>query len=169
MYNILIMAQDNSFDIVSKANLTEVDNAVQMSLKEILNRFDFKGTKTEMHRTEEKLTVISDDEYKLKSVLEILQGKLVKRGISLKFLDYGKIEQALGGTARQEITIKQGIPQEQAKEINKRIKDWGLKVQTQIQGDQIRVSAKKIDDLQAVIQGLKKANLPIELQFVNMR
>ena len=163
------MAQDNSFDIVSKANLTEVDNAVQMSLKEILNRFDFKGTKTEMHRTEEKLTVISDDEYKLKSVLEILQGKLVKRGISLKFLDYGKIEQALGGTARQEITIKQGIPQEQAKEINKRIKDWGLKVQTQIQGDQIRVSAKKIDDLQAVIQGLKKANLPIELQFVNMR
>lgn len=163
------MAQDNSFDIVSKVNLTEVDNAVQMSLKEILNRFDFKGTKTEMKRADDKLTVISDDDYKLKSVLEILQGKLVKRGVSLKFLEYGKTEQALGGTARQEITIKQGITQEQAKEINKKIKDWGLKVQTQIQGDQIRVSAKKIDDLQAVIQGLRGANLPIELQFVNMR
>lgn len=163
------MAQDNSFDIVSKVNLTEVDNAMQMSLKEILNRFDFKGTKTEMKRLEDKLTIISDDDYKLKSVIEILQGKLVKRGVSLKFLEYGKTEQALGGTARQEITIKQGIPQEQAKEINKKIKDWGLKVQTQIQGDQIRVSAKKIDDLQAVIQGLRGANLPIEFQFVNMR
>jgi len=163
------MAQNNSFDIVSKVNLTEVDNAIQMSMKEILNRFDFKGTKTEMKRLDDKMTVISDDDYKLKAVIEILQGKLVKRGVSLKFLDYGKTEQALGGTARQEITIKQGIPQEQAKEINKKIKEWGLKVQTQIQGDQIRVTAKKIDDLQAVIQGLKKANLPIELQFINYR
>ncbi|MBI5700827.1 YajQ family cyclic di-GMP-binding protein [Candidatus Saganbacteria bacterium] len=163
------MAQDNSFDIVSKINMTEVDNATQMAMKEIINRFDFKGTKTEMKRAEEKLTVISDDEYKLKSVVDILQGKLVKRGVSLKFLEYGKVDQALGGTAKEEITIKQGISQDQAKDINKRIKEWGLKVQTQIQGDQIRVSAKKIDDLQAVIQGLRKANLPIELQFVNMR
>ncbi len=168
LYNS-IMAQDNSFDIVSKANLAEVDNAIQMSMKEILTRFDFKGTKTEMKRDNDKLIVISDDEFKLKSVVEILKQKLVKRGISLKFLDYGKIEQALGGTARQEINIKQGIPQEQAKEINKRIKDMGLKIQTQIQGDQIRVSGKKLDDLQAVIQGLKKANLPIELQFINYR
>jgi len=164
------MAQDNSFDIVSKANLAEVDNSIQMSLKEILNRFDFKGTKTEIRREEEeKIVVISDDEYKLKSVVEILQGKLVKRGISLKFLEHGKIEQSLGGTARQEIKIKQGIPQEQAKEINRLIKDAKLKVQSQIQGDQLRVSAKKIDDLQAVIALLKKASLPIELQFVNYR
>lgn len=163
------MAQDNSFDITSKVNFAEVDNAVQMSLKEIFNRFDFKGTKTEIKRENDNLAIISDDEYKLKSVVEIFCGKLVKRGVSLKFLEYGKIEQGLGGVARQEIKIKQGISQEQAKEINKMIKDSKLKVQSQIQGDQIRVSAKKIDDLQLVIQLIKKANLPIELQFVNYR
>jgi hypothetical protein len=163
------MAQDNSFDIVSKVNLAEVDNATSMSMKEILNRFDFKGTKTEMNRVEDKLTITSDDEFRLKSVIEILSLKLVKRGISLKFLERGKVEQALGGTAREEIKIKQGIEQEQAKAINKLIKDMGVKVQTQIQGDQIRVSAKKLDDLQIVIQNLKKANLPIELQFINYR
>lgn len=163
------MAADHSFDIVSKVNLTEFDNAIQMSLKEILNRFDFKGTKTEIKRETDKLVIISDDDYKLKSVIEILSGKLVKRGISLKFLEFGKVEQALGGTVRQEVKIKQGIQQEQAKEINKKIKESGLKVQTQIQGDQIRVVAKKIDELQAVMQFLKKSNLPIELQFVNYR
>lgn len=163
------MATDHSFDIVSKVNLTEFDNAIQMSLKEILNRFDFKGTKTEINRETDKLVIISDDDYKLKAVIEILSGKLVKRGISLKFLEHGKVDQALGGTVRQEIKIKQGIPQDQAKEINKKIKESGLKVQTQIQGDQIRATAKKIDDLQAVIQFLKKSSLPIELQFVNYR
>ncbi|OGC18570.1 YajQ family cyclic di-GMP-binding protein [candidate division WOR-1 bacterium RIFOXYB2_FULL_37_13] len=163
------MAQDHSFDITSQANLTEVDNAIQMSMKEILNRFDFKGSKSDLQRAEAIITIISDDDYKLKSVIDILQGKLVKRGISLKFLDYGKIEQALGGTIRQEIKIKQGIEQEQAKEINKTIKEMKLKVQSQIQGDQLRVSAKKIDDLQAVMQKLKQVNFPIELQFVNYR
>ena len=164
------MPQDHSFDIVSKPNIAEMDNAIQMSLKEILNRFDFKGTKSEIKREgEEKLVLVSDDDFKLKNVINILHEKLVKRGISLKFLDYGSIEHALQGTVRQEAKIKIGIPQEQAKEINKKIKDMKLKVQSTIQGDQIRVTAKKIDDLQLVLQNLKKANLPIELQFVNYR
>jgi len=163
------MAQDHSFDITSKPNLAEVENAIQMALKEILNRFDFKGTKTEIKKEPDKITITSDDDYKLKSVIEILNAKLVKRGLSLKFFEYGKIEQALGGTVRQEAKIKDGISQEQAKEINKKIKELGLKVQTQIQGDQIRVVAKKIDDLQGTIQALKGVNFPIELQFVNYR
>ena len=163
------MAQDHSFDIVSKVNLQELDNAIQMSLKEIGQRFDFKGSKTEIRHEPDKLIIISDDEFKLKSTIDILQNKMVKRGISLKALEYGKVEQALAGTVRQEAKINQGITQEQAKDINKRIKESGLKVQTQIQGDQIRVSAKKIDDLQAVITVLRKAELPIELQFVNYR
>ena len=163
------MAQDHSFDIVSKMNLQELDNAIQMSLKEIGQRFDFKGSITEIKHEKEAIVIVSDDEFKLKSVVDILQGKLVKRGISLKFLEYGKIESALGETARQEIKLKQGISQEQAKEINKKIKDTGLKVQSQIQGDQLRVFGKKLDDLQLVIQSLKKAELPIELQFVNYR
>ncbi len=163
------MAQDHSFDIASKPNMAEVENAIQMALKEILNRFDFKGTKTEIKKEPDKITITSDDDYKLKSVIEILNAKLVKRGLSLKFFEYGKIEQALGGTVRQEAKIKDGISQEQAKEINKKIKELGLKVQTQIQGDQIRVVAKKIDDLQGTIQALKGVNFPIELQFVNYR
>ncbi|OGC06896.1 YajQ family cyclic di-GMP-binding protein [candidate division WOR-1 bacterium RIFOXYD2_FULL_36_8] len=163
------MAQDHSFDITSNANLAEVDNAIQMSMKEILNRFDFKGTKSDIKRADTTITVISDDEFKLKNVIQILQNKLVKRGISLKFLDYGKTDQALQGTVRQEIKIKQGISQEQAKEINKLIKEMKLKIQSQIQGDQIRVSAGKIDDLQVVIQKLKQVNLNIELQFANYR
>lgn len=163
------MPQDHSFDIASKANLAEVDNSIQIALKEIQNRFDFKGSISNIKRENDKLIVDSDDEFKLKNVLQILQEKLTKRGISLKFLDYGKVEQALGGSVQQEIKIKQGIPQDQAKEINKKIKESGLKIQSQIQGDQIRVTAKKIDDLQAIIQFLKKTNFPIELQFTNYR
>lgn len=163
------MAQDHSFDIVSKINLQELENAVNMSLKEIGQRFDFKGSKTEIKQEPDKIILISDDEFKLKNVIDILQGKLVKRGISLKFLEYGKVEQALGGTVRQEAKLKQGIAQDLAKEINKKIKGLGLKVQSQIQGDQIRVFGKKLDDLQAVIQALRKANFTIELQFDNFR
>lgn len=163
------MAQDHSFDIVSKINLQELDNAINMSLKEIAQRFDFRGSITEIKKEEDKIILVSDDEFKLKNVIDILQGKLVKRGISLKFLEYGKVEQALGGAVKQEVKLKQGISQEQAKEINKKIKDAGLKVQTQIQGDQIRVFGKKLDDLQIVIQTLKQINLPIELQFLNYR
>lgn len=163
------MAQDHSFDIVSKPNLSEVDNAITMSLKEIGQRFDFKGSNTEIAREPDKIVVKSIDDYKVKTAVGVLQDKLVKRGVSLKFLEYGAIEQALGGTAKQELKIKQGIVQEQAKDINKRIKEMGLKVQSQIQGDQIRVFGKKLDELQVVIQNLRKANLPIELQFINYR
>jgi uncharacterized protein YajQ (UPF0234 family) len=164
------MAQDFSFDIVSKINLQEMDNAINMSMKEISQRFDFKGSVSSIKNEEnKKLIVVSDDEFKLKNVVDILQNKLVKRGISLKFLEYGKTESSLGGSVKQEITLKQGIPQEKAKQINNMIRDQKLKVQTQIQGDQIRASSKSKDDLQAVIQLLRAANLDIELQFINYR
>ena len=164
------MAQDFSFDIVSKINLQELDNAINMSVKEISQRFDFKGSVSSINNEEnKKIVVVSDDEFKLKNVIDILQGKLVKRGISLKFLDYGKIESSIGGSVKQDITLKQGIPQEKAKQINTLIKDKKLKVQPQIQGDQIRVSSKSKDELQTVMQMLRGANLDIELQFVNYR
>ena len=164
------MAQDFSFDIVSKINLQEMDNAINMSMKEISQRFDFKGSVSSINNEEnKKIIVVSDDEFKLKNVLDILQNKLVKRGISLKFLEYGKIESSLGGSVKQEITLKQGIPQEKAKQINTMIRDNKLKVQPQIQGDQIRVASKSKDELQAVMQTLRAANLDIELQFVNYR
>ncbi|MFH1825786.1 MAG: YajQ family cyclic di-GMP-binding protein [bacterium] len=163
------MAKENSFDIVSSPNFQEIDNAISMSMKEIVNRFDFKGSVSKIEKEGENLKITSDDEFKLKNVVQILQGKLVKRQVSLKFFEYAKIEESLGGAVKQIVTIKKGLPQEKAKEITKLIKASGLKVQTQIQGDQIRVSAKKIDDLQAVIQQVKAANLPIALQFVNFR
>jgi len=163
------MAKDNSFDIVSKPNLQEIDNAVNMAMKEILNRYDFKGSQSKLTLETDKIVIIADDDYKLKSVIDILHTKLAKRGVLLKFLEYGKKEEASGGTLRQEAKINQGISQDQAKEINKKIKALGLKVQTQIQGDQIRVSAKKIDDLQTAIQTLKAADFPIALQFINYR
>ena len=164
------MAQDFSFDIVSKINFQEMDNAINMSMKEISQRFDFKGSVSDIKNEDnKKIVIVSDDEFKLKNVLDILQNKLVKRGISLKFLDYGKIESSLGGSVKQEITLKQGIPQEKAKQINIMIKDKKLKVQSQIQGDQIRVISKSKDELQAVMQTLRGANLDIELQFVNYR
>lgn len=164
------MADQFSFDIVSTPNFQEIDNSINMSMREISQRFDFKGSISEIKNEENKrIVIVSEDEFKLKSVIDILQGKLIKRGISLKFFDYGKIEQATGGTVRQVMNIKAGIPQEKAKEINKMIKDKGLKVQTQIQGEQIRVSSKSKDVLQEVIQFLKTANLDIALQFTNYR
>ncbi len=164
------MPKEHSFDIVSKPNIQEVDNAINMSMKEISQRFDFKGSVSNIKKEEkDKIVIVSDDEFKLKNVVDILKGKLVKRGVSLKFLDYGKIESALSGTVKQIITIKQGINQEKAKEINKIIKSSGLKVRSQIQGDELRVFAKKIDELQAIIQTLKREDLGIELQFVNYR
>ena len=164
------MAQQFSFDIASKPNFQEIDNSINMSMREIANRFDFKGSISSVKLEENKrIVIVSDDEFKLKSVIDILQGKLIKRGISLKFFEYGKIEQATGGTVRQVINIKSGIPQEKAKEINKMIKDKGIKVQTQIQGDQIRVISKSKDTLQTVITFLRAANLDIALQFTNYR
>ncbi|MDD4178902.1 MAG: YajQ family cyclic di-GMP-binding protein [Candidatus Margulisbacteria bacterium] len=163
------MPQDHSFDIVSKPNMQEVDNAIQMAAKELANRFDFKGSISKIEKVEEKIKLVSEDEFKLKNVSTILQDKFAKRQIPIKFFEFGKVEEALGGTVKQDVTIKQGIPQDKAKEITKLIKASGLKVQAQIQGDEIRVSGKKLDDLQAVIQKIKAANLTIALSFVNYR
>ena len=163
------MAQDHSFDIVSKPNPQEIENAIQMAMKEITTRFDFKGSISKIEKEADKIKLASEDEFKLKNVVNILQDKLAKRKVPLKFFEYGKAEEALGGNVKQLVTIKQGIPQDKAKEITKLIKTSGLKVQATIQGDQIRVSAKKIDNLQAIMQKLKAANLPIVLQFVNYR
>lgn len=163
------MAKDNSFDIVSEINLQEVDNAIQQTKREIENRYDFKGSKSELKRDENKLTVTSEDEYKINSVIDILQSKLIKRNVSIKALHYGKVEAAAGGMARQHIDLVQGIDQEHAKKITKLIKESKIKVQVQIQGEQLRVSGKNRDDLQQVIQLVREANLDIPVQFVNYR
>ena len=158
-----------SFDIVSRLDMQELNNAIQQAEKEIANRFDLRGTKSEVTLDKQELVVMSDDEYKLKSVIDILQSKMVKRGISLKHLEYGKIEPAAGSTVRQRIRLRQGIDPDNAKKINTLIRDLKLKVKSQVMGDQIRVSGKSKDDLQRVIRMLKEADLPLELQFVNMR
>jgi cyclic-di-GMP-binding protein len=163
------MAAENSFDITSSIDMQELKNALNQAEKEIETRFDFKGSKTTISIEKEELVVASDDDFKLQNVLDIIHGKMSKRGISLKNLEYGKIEPAAGSTVRQRIKLKQGIDQEIAKKINILIRDSKLKVKSQIQGDQIRVTGKNRDDLQAVIQLLKKADLPLDLQFVNYR
>jgi uncharacterized protein YajQ (UPF0234 family) len=165
------MADEHSFDIVSKVDLQEVLNAVQQAMKEIGQRFDFRGSKSnlELQKDKNEITVVSDDELKLKSVIDILQTKLVKRGISLKALNYGKVEQAAGNTVKQIISLQQGIPVEKCKEIVKIIKDTKMKVQAEIQKDQLRVRAKKIDDLQAVMKLLKEKDLGIHMEFINYR
>ena len=165
------MADEHSFDIVSKVDLQEVLNAVQQAMKEIGQRFDFRGSRSnvELQKDKNEITVVSDDELKLKSVIDILQTKLVKRGISLKSLDYGKVEQAAGNTVKQIISLQQGILVEKSKEIVKIIKDTKMKVQAEIQKDQLRVRAKKIDDLQAVMKLLKEKDLGIHMEFINYR
>src|SRR5512135_3499653 len=166
-----IMADEHSFDAVSKVDLQEVLNAVQQAMKEISQRFDFKGSKSsiELNKDKHEMTLVSDDESKLKTVIDILQTKLVKRGVSLKALNYGKIEQAAGNTVRQLVTLQQGIPVEKAKEIVKIIKDTKMKVQSEIQKDQVRVKAKKIDDLQLVMKLLKEKDLGVHIEFINYR
>jgi uncharacterized protein YajQ (UPF0234 family) len=165
------MADEHSFDVVSKVDLQEVLNAVQQATKEIGQRFDFKGSKSsiELNKDKHEITLISDDEHKLKTVIDILQTKLVKRGVSLKALNYGKIEQAASNTVRQIVALQQGIPVEKAKEIVKIIKDTKMKVQSEIQKDQVRVKAKKIDDLQMLIKLLKEKDLGIHIEFINYR
>ena len=163
------MANLSSFDIVSVTDLQEVKNAVDQAAKELAQRFDFKGSKSNIALEGSDLIVLSDDEYKLKSVLDILQSKLIKRGVSLKALSYGPTEEALGGTVRQKISIQQGIPSEKAKEIAKAIRDAKFKAQTQIQGDQLRVASKNKDELQAVIAFLKSRDFGLPLQFTNYR
>jgi len=158
-----------SFDIVSKVDLQEVDNAVNQAMMEIGTRFDFKGSVSAVERNDKILNLVSDDEFKLKNVIDIVEAKLVKRGVSLKFLDYSKLDSALGGNVKQTVTLKDGLDQEKAKSINKLIKDSKAKVQSQIQGDQLRVTSKSKDDLQAVMSYLKSQDLDIELQFENYR
>jgi cyclic-di-GMP-binding protein len=165
------MADSNSFDIVSEVDLQEVDNAINQARKEIAQRFDFKGSKSsiDLDQKEKHVTVHSDDDFKLKSVIDILQGKLVKRGVPLKSLSYGTVEQAAGGTARQVIKLLVGIDKDNSRKIVKMIKDTKLKVQAQIMDDQVRVSGKNKDDLQAVMKMIRDANLPFAVQFTNYR
>ncbi len=163
------MSSENSFDIVSKVDLQELSNAVTQAEREITTRFDFKGSKTKITVEDDEIVIVSDYDYKLKAVIEILIGKMVKRDVPTKNLDYGKIEGASGGAVRQKIIIKQGIEQDMSKKINTLIKNSKLKVKSQIQGDQLRISGKSKNDLQAVMQLLRNAELDIELQFVNFR
>lgn len=163
------MAKDVSFDVVSQIDMQEVTNAVHQAQKEIEQRFDFKNSKSSISLDEEKLTLISDDEFKLQNVVDILESKLVKRQVSLKALEYGKVTSAAGDTVRQEVKLMQGIAQDKAKQINKVIKDSKTKVTSAIQGDQVRVTGKNKDDLQAVIGLLRKEDFGIELQFINYR
>ena len=163
------MAKDSSFDIVSEVDMSEVTNAVTMAMKEIKTRYDFKGSKSDITLENEELVFVSDDEFKLEQLKDVLFSKLIKRGVSTKSMDYGKVENASGGTVRQRAKLIQGIDKEQAKKINKIIKDSGLKVKSQIQDDQIRVTGKKRDDLQAVITAIREADLPIDVQFINYR
>ena len=158
-----------SFDVVSQVNLQEVDNAVNQARKEIAQRYDFKDTRTEISWDKKAITIVSESEFKVKAVVDVLQSKLVRRGVSLKSLKYGPIEPAAGGRARQVIEIQQGIDPERAREIVKVIKDSKLKVQAQIQADQVRVSGKKKDDLQEVIGLLREQDFGLPLQFVNFR
>ncbi|MFD0671667.1 YajQ family cyclic di-GMP-binding protein [Cohnella sp. GCM10027633] len=163
------MASEYSFDVVSKVDMQEVNNAVTQAMREIETRFDFKGSKSDIKLENEQLVVASDDDYKLKGVIDILQTKLIKRGVPILNLDYGKIEPASGGTVRQVIKLRQGIDQENAKKINILIRDSKLKVKSQIQGDQLRVTGKSKDDLQSIMGLLRGAGLPLELQFSNYR
>jgi len=165
------MANDMlSFDIVSKVDLQEVKNAVNQTKKEILQRFDLKGTKSEIDFDGTDVATLSaPDEMKLKNVLLLFQERLIKRNISLKSLDIGEIKQSLGGTVKAEIKIKQGIETEMAKKIVKMIKDTKLKMTAQIQGDQVRVSSKKKDELQSIIKMIKEAEFNADLQFINYR
>jgi uncharacterized protein YajQ (UPF0234 family) len=162
---------DNSFDVVSKIELPEVSNAVQQALKEIQQRYDLKDSKSgiEFKEKENKLILTSSDEYKLKAVTEVLQGKLVKRQVPLKGLVYGTIQPAAGTSVRQEVTLQQGIPIEKAKDIVKAIKDSKLKVQASIQGDLVRVAGKDRDTLQEAIHLLKSNDFGIDMQFTNYR
>ncbi|MGH9524618.1 MAG: YajQ family cyclic di-GMP-binding protein [Terriglobales bacterium] len=161
---------ENTFDIVSKIDLQEVNNAMQQALKEIHTRFDLKDSKSNIAMEGEDAIVLSSvDEYKLKAVNDVFQGKLVKRGVPLKGLTYGKVEPAAGASVRQKITLQQGIPIEKSREIVKAIKDTKKKVQASIQGDLVRVSSKDRDTLQEIIAMLRKSDFGIDMQFTNYR
>lgn len=163
------MAQQNSFDIVSQVDHAEVINAIHQTLKEVRQRFDFKGSAADVVLDKEELRLTAEDETKLRNMNDILQQKLVRRGVPLKALSYGNVEPAAGGTVRQHVTIQQGIPQEKAKEIVRFIKDSKAKVQAAIQGDVVRVSGKDRDTLQDIIAKLKGKDFAINMEFTNYR
>ncbi len=165
------MANNFSFDIVSEVDFQEVDNAINQSLKEIIQRYDFKGSKSEINfnKKDNLITIASDNEFKLKSVIDILQNKMIKRGISIKAMKYGNIEPASGGTVRQDINLQNGIEKEDAKKIVKMIKDSKIKVQATIQDEQVRISGKDKDDLQAVMKLIRESELEFAFQFTNYR
>ena len=158
-----------SFDVVSRVDLQEIDNALNQTRKEVAQRYDLKDAKTEITWDEKELVITSADDFKVKAVVDVLQSKLVRRNVPIKNLDYGKIESALGGRARQAIKVQQGIDSEKAREITKMVKSSGIKVQAQILADEVRVNSKKKDDLQVMIQALRAADFGIALQFVNFR
>jgi len=158
-----------SFDVVFKVDMQEVDNAVNLARKEVNQRYDFKGTHNEIDLEKDCIAILAADDYKLTAVVDILRGKLAQRSVSPSCLEFGKKEPASHGAMRQRITLLQGIDKERGKEIVKAIKESKLKVQAQIQDEQVRVSSKKIDDLQGVIQLLKGKDFGIDLQFINMR
>ena len=163
------MASQFSFDIVSTFDRQELRNAVDQASREIDTRYDLKDTRTEVKLGEREITVNTASQTSLQAVRDILESKAIRRGLSLKIFDYGKEEEASGGRMRQTITLKEGIPDELAKQISKRIRDNYKKVTPQIQGDAVRVQAKNKDDLQDVIQALKQEDFPVALQFVNYR
>ena len=163
------MAQQNSFDIVSQVDNAEVNNAINQTTKEVHQRFDFKGSHASVALEDKELVLAAEDETKLRNMNDILQQKLVRRGVPLKALSYGKVEPAAGGTVRQRVAIQQGIPQEKAKEIVRFIKDSKARVQAAIQGDVVRITGKDRDTLQDVIAKLKAKDFDINMQFTNYR
>ena len=163
------MAKAESFDVVSVVNMQEVDNAINQTNKEIKQRYDFKKSKSEVSVEEGQIKIIADDDFKLKSVTDILETKLVGRKVPIRNLEYGKVEEASGGTVRQLVKLKQGIESETSRKMIKDIKGLKLKVQAQIMDDQVRVSGKNRDDLQAVIGLLKEKDYKLALQFINYR
>lgn len=172
MYQLIggmIMSKDSSFDIVSKVDFSEVTNAITQTMKEIGTRYDFKGSKSEVSLDKEELVLVSDDEYKMDQLKDVLFSKLIKRGVPVKNLDYGKIEKASGGTVRQRAKLAQGIDKENAKKINTIIKNSGVKVKSQVQDDQVRITGKSRDDLQKIISLVREADLSIDVQFINYR
>ncbi len=164
------MPTDSSFDVVSRVDQQELDNALNQARKEIAGRFDFKHSKTEIeYDGKAKITVLSDDELKMKNVMDMIQSKAVRRGIDIKAFDFGKVEPATQNTVRQTITVKSGIPKDKSKPLMEAIKNLKLKVNAQYQDEQIRISAKSRDDLQKVIASLKAMEYELPLQFVNYR
>jgi cyclic-di-GMP-binding protein len=163
------MASESSFDIVSRIDQQELDNALNQARKEIENRFDFKNSKTSIEGDSKKITVVSDDELKMKNVIDVIESKAVKRGIDIKAFDIGEIEPAASGTVRRVIALRNGIPKDKSKPLMEKIKALKLKVNAQYQDEQIRVTGKNRDDLQKVIAELKAMNFELPLQFTNYR